>query len=263
MAIKKPLLDVLFASDKRKSLLLLLEDGPAKMEAILKSLETTRQALLPQIRTLEDHHLVIGSGDVYELTTIGKRIVDEMTPLIGTIDVLDVDIDFWAERNLDFIPPELLNRIWELKPYKINEASMSDMNQPVKELVETIASSKIMYAVTNIFHPNFMDMFTLWAQSSVEIRMIFSKELFGKLKTEYLSNIQQLMENENFHFYLYDKPFHSLYFAVNDHLILLAMLRKEGWYDEKALVSYSVTARQWGKELFEHYMKDSTPITEL
>ena len=46
--MKKSLIDVLFMSEKRKRVLLLLQDGTKEMEDILKSLDTTRQALLPQ-----------------------------------------------------------------------------------------------------------------------------------------------------------------------------------------------------------------------
>jgi predicted transcriptional regulator len=56
--MKKPLLDVIFASEKRKNVLLVLQEGPKQMETLLESLGTIRQALLPQIRILEEHYLV-------------------------------------------------------------------------------------------------------------------------------------------------------------------------------------------------------------
>lgn len=68
----KPLLDVLFMSEKRKNFLLFLQDGTKEMEDILKSLGTTRQALLPQIKVLQEHCLVSHSKDAYELTAIGE-----------------------------------------------------------------------------------------------------------------------------------------------------------------------------------------------
>lgn len=76
--MKKSLLDVLFMSEKRRRVLLLLQDGTKEMEDILKSLDTTRQALLPQIRILKEHCLIDHYDDTYELTTIGKLIVDDI-----------------------------------------------------------------------------------------------------------------------------------------------------------------------------------------
>jgi predicted transcriptional regulator len=71
--------------------------------------------LLPQIRILKEHHLVSHDRDIYELTTIGKLIVDEMSPLLDTVNFFEVDIDYWGTHNLDFIPPHLWKRIGELE----------------------------------------------------------------------------------------------------------------------------------------------------
>jgi predicted transcriptional regulator len=106
--MKKPLLDVIFASEKRKNALLLLQEGPRQMKALLTSLGTTRQALLPQMRMLEDHYLISHYEDTYELTTIGKLVVDKMAPLVSTLNVLDNDLDYWGTHNIDFIPAHLL-----------------------------------------------------------------------------------------------------------------------------------------------------------
>lgn len=81
------MLDVLFMSEKRKGVLLLLKDGTKETEYLLDCLDTTRQALLPQIRVLQEHCLVSHSKDAYELTAIGKLIVDEMTLLLDKIEV--------------------------------------------------------------------------------------------------------------------------------------------------------------------------------
>ncbi|KXS42568.1 hypothetical protein HWN40_08140 [Methanolobus zinderi] len=40
--MKKSLLDVIFASDKRKKVLLLLQDSPQEMETLLELLDTRR-----------------------------------------------------------------------------------------------------------------------------------------------------------------------------------------------------------------------------
>jgi predicted transcriptional regulator len=112
--MKKPLLDVMFASEKRKNVLLLMQDGPKKMEYLLQSLNTSRQALLPQTKILEEHYLIQHEKDTYMLTHVGKLIIDEIAPAIGTVDVLSNDIDYWGTHNFDFIPLHLLSRIREL-----------------------------------------------------------------------------------------------------------------------------------------------------
>ncbi len=263
MAPKKTLLDVIFASDKRKNVLLMLQDGPREMKNILKSLNTTRQALLPQIRILEDHHLVSQIDDSYQLTTIGERVVDEMIPLLDTVNVLDTNSDFWGERDLDFIPPELLSRIKELGDYQINEPPISNIHELNRDFTEESARSSRMCAVTTIFHPNFVDLFALWTDNKTEITMVISRELYEKLRTHDQDDFQNLLDNEYIKFYLYDRPFNFVYFALNDSCILMTMLTKEGWYDNKELISFSDSAIEWGKDLFAYYLENSTPITKI
>ncbi len=113
--MKKALVDVLFASDKRRKALILLREGPKEMETISTSLEITRRELVPQMKILKAHHLVSHYEDTYELTAIGKLIVDEMVPLLDKVGVLDTDIDYWGTRKLDFIPPLFLKEYWNLK----------------------------------------------------------------------------------------------------------------------------------------------------
>ncbi|AFV22510.1 hypothetical protein Mpsy_0299 [Methanolobus psychrophilus R15] len=45
--MKKPLLDVIFASEKRKGVLLLLQSGAKKMKYLLSALKTNRNHCFP------------------------------------------------------------------------------------------------------------------------------------------------------------------------------------------------------------------------
>lgn len=107
---------------------MLLQDGPKQMEFLLRSLDTTRQALLPQLKTLEEHLLLFRFDDAYELTTVGKLIAKEMNPLLKSLEVFDSDIDYWGTRKLDFVPPRLLKRINELGKCSIINPLIIDMH---------------------------------------------------------------------------------------------------------------------------------------
>ncbi|WP_256623402.1 helix-turn-helix transcriptional regulator [Methanolobus chelungpuianus] len=233
------------------------------MKVLLQSMDTTRQALLPQLKILEENYLITRYGDTYELTPISKLIVNEMAPFVETLKVLDSNMDFWGERDLRFIPPELLDRIRELDPYQINEPAISNIHELNRDFTETSASSKCMCAVTNIFHPNFMELFALWTGNKVKITMVISEDLYNKLKTQNRDDFQQLLDNEYIRFKLYSKPFDFVYFALNDRCLLITMLRKDGWYDNKELISFSRSAINWGRNLLEYYEHSSTPITSI
>lgn len=102
---------MLLASEKRKDVLLLLEEGPQEMEKILKALNTTRTGLLPQMRTLKEGNLVYQHRDTYELTTIGKLIVAEMISFLRAVNMFGGNYDYLGTHNIDFIPAHLLKKL--------------------------------------------------------------------------------------------------------------------------------------------------------
>ncbi|MDI3539341.1 MAG: hypothetical protein PWQ52_464, partial [Methanolobus sp.] len=63
--------------------------------------------------------------------------------------------------------------------------------------------------------------------------------------------------------YLYPKKIDVLTFAYNDHYLLINLLRSNGDTDNKHILCSNLSALEWGKELFQYYLKDSTPITKI
>jgi len=261
--MKKMLIDVIFASDKRKDLLLLLQDEAKEMEEILKNLQTTRQSLLPQVRILEEHHLVFHYDDIYELSTIGKLIVDEMIPLMNTIDFLESDIDYWGTHNIDFIPPYLLNRICELGCCDLIEVPLHQLFDEDKQFLEEAKNTDSLFIVTSFVFPNYRKFFAELIANNVNIKVIFSQDIYEKVIRDIPGDIHHYLKTSNVQFYLYHGNFKFLSFSYTDHVVLIRLLNLEGNYDNKRLFCSGNSARVWAKELFEFYLKDSTPITEL
>ena len=112
------------------------------------------------MRVLGEHYLVSHNKDVYELTTIGKLIVDQINSLLNTVDVFDLDIDYWGTRNLDFIPSHLLKRIDSLGKGKIINPLIIEIHDGHKKYHESCARSKYLCAVTTFLYPDFGEMFT-------------------------------------------------------------------------------------------------------
>ncbi|AFV24108.1 hypothetical protein Mpsy_1902 [Methanolobus psychrophilus R15] len=273
----KPLLDVIFASEKRKNVLLLLQDGPKQMQFILKSLNTTRQNLLPQMSILKEHYLVNHYEDTYELTTIGKLVVDEMAPLISTVETFDVDIDYWGTHNVDSIPPHLLNRIKEIGKYDAICPSLSDMYNPpsaiyraTKEMYEeadtfndATSKSSTYCGFSTFLYPNTDEIISNMLKNNTEFNFIIYEPLFERIQNEEYAYFKEFISNPLLHLYVYPAKPSLLSFALNDFHFLIRLLNNEGNYDNKYIFCSSESALKWGKELFEYYLKDSIPITEL
>ncbi|WP_370575325.1 helix-turn-helix transcriptional regulator [Methanomethylovorans sp.] len=268
--MKKALLDVLFASDKRKKVLLLLQEESKETETLLKSLETTRQALLPQMKILEENHLVFHYEDAYELTPVGKLIVDEMVPLLGTTDVFDSDIDYWGTRKLDFIPPHLFKRIKELKECRVINPSIQDLYALPQELygtydlsAENSRRAETFYGVTAFFYPNAAKVFTEMLHGQVEINLIVTQDMVDKIQSNDRADYAEIVKNELFHLFVYPQKIDFISFGFNEHCLLMRLLNSSGNYDYMYVLSSSQSALEWGKELFEYYLKDSVPVPKI
>jgi predicted transcriptional regulator len=234
--MKKELLEVLFMSEKRKEVLLLLQDEAKEMEFLLKSLVTTRQALLPQIRILEEHHLVSHDKDTYELTTIGKLIVDEMSPLLSTVDALDADIEYWGSHILDFIPPHLLKRIGEIGKCKTITPPIPETHHILRKFHESSKKSGVLYSINTFFHPNFAELFDDLVHNDVEIHFILSQDLLSNMENNYRKVFTEFINTNKFNFYLHSQNLGFMSLGVSERYLMLTSLRTDGFFDNNRIL---------------------------
>ncbi|MDP2217303.1 MAG: winged helix-turn-helix domain-containing protein [Methanolobus sp.] len=257
------MLDVAFKSEKRKGVLLLLQDGAKKMDYLLKSLDTNRQALLPQIRILEEHYLVDHYNHIYRLTDIGKLLVDEMVPLLGIIEVLDIDIDYWGNHQFDFIPPHLFKRMNELQKCEVVRPSHTDIHDLNKTVMKTSFKSEFQRAICTFYHPHFPEFFSGLMQNNADVYFITTPEVLDKLKTERIVEFEKLFESKLFHFYVSFAKLNLLAIVFNNYHLLIRPLKHDGEIDSNHILCSSPMALEWANDLFEYYLKDSTRITEI
>ncbi|KXS42928.1 winged helix-turn-helix domain-containing protein [Methanolobus zinderi] len=259
----KQLLDIIFSSEKRKRVLLLLQDGPKETNTLLRSLDTKRKSLLPQIKVLEDNNLVFHYKDTYELTSIGKVVVDKMSPLVDNIELFESDIDYWGTHRLDFVPAVLLKEMRQVKNCTILQPSLTELFELNRRFMEETYNSSHLCTVTTLFHPQFRDIYLKLVDSGVKISLIISDELFRKTKAEKYSDLKQIMNQKSVDIFVYNKPIKLASFSVNNHSLILRLLATEGQYDNRYLILEGQGAVNWGKEVFDYYLKESMPITEI
>lgn len=261
--MKKPLLDMLFKSERRKKILLLLQDGPMEMEALLKSTDTSRQSLLPQIRLLETHYLVAQSDDAYELTPIGKLLVDKMKPLLGIINTLDFNVDYWGKHKLDFIPSYLLKRMRDLSSCKVIIPHLVNLYDINEEFFEQCKVSKSLTIVVTFLYPNFPEIYNAWVDRGVQVTVIVSKELFERIKLNYADEFRKLLSSGKFDLFVYNDAMDFVSFGHNDYCAFFRLLLNTGEYDNNQLMCCSPGSVEWNRELCELYKKKSTHISEI
>jgi predicted transcriptional regulator len=261
--MKKRLLDVIFFSEKRKNVLVLLYDGPKDMEAILNSLKTTRQSLLPQMKILREHQLITGSNDIYKLTLIGKLLINSIIPFLSTVNIFDNDIDYWGTHNLDFIPSHLLERICELKDYEIISPPFVDIHKLNDKILKTSPISKSHYGIITYFHPLFLKFVSDMIANNVNVYLIMPQNAIDKIKTEQLSEFEKLLGTDLFHLFVCPDDLNLVGFACNDYYLYMRQLKQNGEFETKYVLCNDEMALKWGKELFDWYLINSAQVTEI
>ena len=148
------------------------------------------------MKILHENSLISHSKDTYELTTVGKLIVDEMTPLLNTLEVLDSDIDYWGTHKIDFIPTHLLKKIGDLGKCKIITPHVTEIFEINIEFHEASKRSKSHFIITTNFHPKIPDLADDLIHNNVELHFIISNDLFVKLQKEKNAEFTKLLQND-------------------------------------------------------------------
>ena len=89
--MRSSLITVLLSSEKRTNLLLLLKEKPRTIEEINSELGTNSVVILPQLKKLKENGLVIHEDKVYELSLLGRVIVQKMESLVIAFRQLEND----------------------------------------------------------------------------------------------------------------------------------------------------------------------------
>ncbi|ALK05505.1 Predicted transcriptional regulator, contains HTH domain [Methanosarcina thermophila] len=258
------LLELIFLSDKRKQLLLFLKDGPKNMDEIKETLDVTSTAILPQIKKLKEKSLVFQEDKSYRLSLIGKVLVEKMQPLVNIVDVFEDNFDYWAERDLQGIPPAFRKRLGELKKSKLIQPDLDRMFELDPEIVENISKSTRILECIAYFDPSLISICQERAKSGVEFSFLMSEPVFQRYSVDYLEDFRSMLALENTKFFLYSGELKIANLTVTDRFVMLSLFPKnQKHFDRESLISYDPSALKFGNELFDELLRNSTRITQI
>lgn len=254
--------DLIWLSDKRKKLLLLLMDGPKSMKHIIKALNETAHSMSPQLKILKDEMLISQKEDMYELTTIGSIIVKNMYPLFNTLSVIDEDRKYWCGRDLSQIPQNFLERIGELGNYMLLDPGFFNIMDLPIEFTENLKKSAHIECLLSYYHPMYMKLYFSEAEAGKEMTFIFTENVFERALEEWESSLESAMKNEKIHIFLY--PENTITglptICITESFLYLFLFRSDNNYENRRLMAFDDSARLWGAELFDYYMSLSVPV---
>jgi predicted transcriptional regulator len=256
------LLNIISASDKRRNLLILLNKGPREWDEIKQTLHVTSTGMLPQVKILEDEHLIKREGRLFSLTPIGKVLATHMEPLMKTMEVFDRNLKFWGEHNLEVLPPEILNHIDEIGNYQIIENSDEEIFD-INTFLKNISNSKVLKGISHTVHPRYPNFFLDLAKNGVESSLILTPGVFRVVREKYRDMLEEWLDCKTAHLYV---PEHDIKFSfvVSDSYFSISLFYNSGVFDSKNdVVSFDPSARKWGERIFSYYQKQSKKIDSL
>jgi predicted transcriptional regulator len=258
------LLELIFLSDKRKQLLLFLKDGPKNMDEIKEALDVTSTAILPQIKKLKEKSLVVQKDKNYNLSLIGKVLVEKMQPFVSIIDVFEGNFDYWAERDFQGIPSSFRKRLGELRNCKLIQPDLDRMFELDPEIVENLSKSSCILECIAYFDPSLISMCQELAKDGVKFSFLMSEPVFQRYSRDYLEDFRNMLAFENVKFFLYSGELRIANLTVTDRFVMISLFPKDQkHFDRESLISYEPLALRFGNELFDELLKNSTRITQI
>jgi predicted transcriptional regulator len=260
--MRSSLSDTIWLSEKRKRLLLLLMEGPRNIDQIKKSLNVTSKAMMPQIRILMDNDLILEDNRVYHLSEIGGIVVENMIPLLNTLEVIEENPEYWATRDLSHIPPELTRNIGELGDCMVIEPDIVHLFDLPGEFTENLGKADKVKTMLSYFHPLYPAIYSEIARKGVELQLILTEKVYERMIEDCYEELEVMACAENTSLYIHrNDPGTTI--AVTDMFVYLCLFNKNGIYDHKKIMSFDESAIRWGEQFFDWYRTKVEPVDKL
>lgn len=253
------LIDVVFRSQKRRDLLLLLGEEPRTMEEIKILLDVSPTAILPQIKRLTDSDLVIQKDGTYELTDMGEQVFKKAQALVNILILLEKE-NYWVEHDLGGIPENLLNRLGDLNSCSLVETDPSQIFEPSTELLNFFSSSSSLMVFSSFYRPEFLQLYSKLGRLGFEVTLIFTESVFEKFLHNYERKIRKFVSMQNTELFICNDGVKLAELIVSDKGMIISLFDRKGRFYPDYMSCSEFQAINWGKELFEFYKSKAWEI---
>ncbi len=254
------LIDLIFLSEKRENVLLLLLQGATDINRINEVLNCTSASILPQIKKLKDAGLVSKSDEgVYDLTMIGRLVCENMKPLSTMLQVLDPEEEYWAGRDLDMIPLDLLDRIGELGDVKLIVPDLDHLYDLHDFFIDHMKASGRICSILSLFHPDHPGLFMKLEQKA-ELTLIFTRSVYQRWLKDFNDVVEHLSGSARVLLFVCEDDVKPPSMHITDSVMYMSFFDIQGQYDHKDILTRGEEALLWGNDLFEHFTQQALPV---
>lgn len=262
--MENTLLDVLFLSEKRKNLLMLLYEGPKNIEEIKSTLNVRSSPIMTQIKILMKHNLIIENNRLYKLSSIGEILVPKMKTILETFRVFDKSHEYWVNQEMTSIPPAFLDSIGCLGDYIEVTPDRNHVFEYPKEVVKHLSESQKVMISSSFFLPIFPSLCIELAARGTEISLVITEYVFDRLYNDYRKELEHFLNLRYTKLYVCNNNNMKIASSIaTEKFMAISLFCNSGIYYNHNLVSFDGSAKKWSRELFEHYKGLARPINRL
>ena len=255
------LIETIFLSDKRENLLLMLLNDPADIKMIDSALAVTSSSILPQIKKLREVGFIDkNENGSYELTSIGRLVVENMKPLSSMLKVFDISCEYWDERDLTTIPDELLDNIGSLGNIQLIVPDLDHMYELQDEFLHNMQISNKVSSVLSLYHPDNLDLLRKLDTDGVNIKVILTESVLERMLNDSEKEMEAFLRSKNTTILVCEDTIKPPSFSITNTFLYMSLFNIHGRYDHHDIMSFEASALEWGEMLFEHYQNLSAPI---
>lgn len=261
--MKISLIDLAFLSEKRKDVLLLLEEGPKTGDEIKTALNVNSTSIMPQIKKLKEGRLIVqDEKNSYRLSDMGEIVVEKMEPLLDTVRVFEENYDYWINHDFTAIPEHLLNRIDELGNYFMLEADLNRLFEVPEDFKNNLLESRNIKIFLSYFNPLYIEIYSELIKKEADMCLILTEPVYDRMKKDYREDLKMLIESKSAEVYICDKNV-TLKDVVTERFCSLVLFDKKGKFDHQRLMSFDESTLKWCGELFSYYKDMSRKLEKI
>jgi predicted transcriptional regulator len=249
-------------SDLRRNILVFLSEGEKSLGDLRENLNVSSTTVIHALRELERHNLTFQDHERnYQLTTIGTVVAHKITDFSNTAEALARAEELLLEHDISGIPTSLLQKLGCLKDATLITIDSTDLYKIHNIFMNSLKGVKEINGISPIFVSDYPTVFEEILNHQVEVQLILTPDVLEKVVQA--ADKESLLKALDGNLKLYIiKQNPKVAFTSTEKFVFLGLYNQNGSYDvSKLLMGQSNKAIEWGRALFEHYVRLSSRIT--
>ena len=254
------LIDTIFYSEKRYSLLCLLYDkDELDIDDINNYLNESSVSILPQIKKLIENNIIENIDGKYKLTSIGRLISKKIKNYIKKIKLFEKNTDFWSNVDFSKMPSCFINNIGYLDPIYILDLNINSNNE--ESLLEKILKfTNDLILIINNNYDIYYNILEYRLKNNLYTKLFSTKNTIDNILKKI--NTLNVKTNINFEYYLIPPEINIFeVILTSDILILFIKKIKEDLNTISFILSCNPKILVVGMKIVYYYEKKSKKMS--